>query len=74
MGMVIWYAKLLIITSSIIGLTHVQKLSRRLYTYILPKDHVTTLRGILIGPLEMWIGNGPMETAQAQHLRNTTVI
>ena len=29
---------------------------------------------ILIVPLEMWVENGPTETAQTQHLGHTTVI
>ena len=45
-----------------------------LYTYIFPKDHVTTRCGTLIGSLEIWVGNGPMERTQAQHLGNTTAI
>ena len=39
---------------------------------ILPKDHYIDRCGSLIAPLEMWVGNGPMETTQAQHLRYTT--
>ena len=41
------------------------------YTYILPKDHLPKRCGTLIGLLETWMGNGPMEIVQAQHLGNT---
>ena len=44
------------------------------YTYILSKDHISVRCGTLIAPLKMWMGNGPVETAQAQHLRQTTAI
>ena len=43
------------------------------YTYILPKETYYSRCEMLIAPLEMCVGNGPMETAQTQYLGHTTV-
>ena len=43
-------------------------------TYILPKDTIHPRCGMLIAPLEMWVGNGPSEIALAHHFGHTTTV
>ena len=59
-------------------LTHTQKLAHEwkiAHTLIYcPKIMLLHDVRLLICPLEMWVGNGPSETAQVQHLEYTTTI